>query len=34
VSDINGIKITYDTTKITLTDYANTKVAHIPWESE
>jgi hypothetical protein len=33
VSDINGIKINYDTTKITLTDYANTKVAHIPWES-
>jgi hypothetical protein len=34
VSDINGIKITYDTNKITLTDYSNTKVDYIPWESE
>jgi hypothetical protein len=34
IFNINGIKISYDTTKITLTDYTNTKVAYIPWESD
>jgi hypothetical protein len=33
VSDINGLKISFDSSKITLTDYTNTHVAYIPWES-
>jgi hypothetical protein len=32
ISDVNGIKITFDPTKITLTDVTNTYVAHILWE--
>jgi hypothetical protein len=34
VSDINGLKISFDSSKITITDYANTHVAYIPWESD
>jgi hypothetical protein len=34
VSDINGLKISSDSTKITITDFANTHVAHIPWVSD
>jgi hypothetical protein len=34
VSDINGLKISSDATKITITYFANTHVAHIPWESD
>jgi hypothetical protein len=30
VTDINGLKISFDSSKITITDYTNTHVAYIP----
>jgi hypothetical protein len=34
VTDINGLKISFGSSKITITYYTNTHVAYIPWESE
>jgi hypothetical protein len=34
VSDINGLKISFDSSKITITDSTNTHVAYVPWETE
>jgi hypothetical protein len=32
LTDVNGLKISYNADGVIITDYTNTNVAHIPWE--
>jgi hypothetical protein len=34
VTDINGLKVTYDATGVILKDFTNAHVVHIPWDVE
>jgi hypothetical protein len=33
VTDINGLKVSYDVDGVILTDFAGDNVVHIPWDS-
>jgi hypothetical protein len=32
LTDVNGLRISYNADGVIITDYTNTNVAHIPWE--